>query len=120
MDNRVLSSDLDIRQATLQDIARRIEKLRCRSNTQEEAFLMNVLWGLLNQSELSVTELIAMERDVSIRQKVLDELRDETILIRSISNASYAYHSQVIKVCIQEFYQDKHVRGYRRKPVEEC
>lgn len=81
---------------------------------------MNVLWGLLDRPELTVSELIDMEPDVSIRQKILDELRDETILIRSVTNAAYAYHSQVIKVCIQEYYREKNVPGYRRKPVEQC
>jgi len=48
-----------------------------------------------------------MEEDVTIRQKILDELRNETILMRSASTGSYIYHSQVIRVCIKEFYKDK-------------
>ncbi len=48
-----------------------------------------------------------MEEDVTVRQKVLDELRNETILIRTIATGSYKYHSQTIKVCIEEYYKDK-------------
>ena len=48
-----------------------------------------------------------MEEDVTIRQKILDELRNETILDRSVSNGSYVYHGQVIRVCIEEYYKDK-------------
>ncbi len=48
-----------------------------------------------------------MEEDVTVRQKVLDELRNETILIRTIATGSYKYHSQAIKVCIEEYYKDK-------------
>jgi flagellar biosynthesis chaperone FliJ len=98
---------LAIRKSTLQDTARRIEKIKCRANTQEQTFLFNVLYGLLHRSELTADELIKMEQDVTIRQKILDELRNETILMRSVSTGSYVYHSQVIRVCIKEFYKDK-------------
>jgi len=98
---------LGIRKSTLQDIARRIEKIKCRANTQEQIFLFNVLCGLLRRPEITVDELIRMEEDVTVRQKILDELRNETILMRSVSTGSYIYHSQVTKVCIEEFYKDK-------------
>lgn len=48
-----------------------------------------------------------MEEDVTIRQKILDELRNETLLIRSVSTGSYLYHSHAVKVCVREFYKDK-------------
>ncbi|CAF0805144.1 unnamed protein product [Adineta steineri] len=96
-----------IRKSILQDTARRIEKIRCRGTTQEQTFLFNVLCGLLYRPELTVDELIEMEEDVSIRQSVLDELRNETLLIRSVSTGSYIYHSQVIKVCVEEYYKNK-------------
>jgi hypothetical protein len=106
---------LDIRKSTLQDTARRIEKIRCRTTTQEQKFLSNVLCGLLYQPELTVDELVEIEEDVTIRQKILDELRNETILIRSVSTGSYVYHSQVIKVCVEEYYKDKCLPCNRRK-----
>jgi hypothetical protein len=98
---------LAIRKSTLHDIARRIEKIRCRTNTQEQTFLFNVLCGLLNQTELTVDQLINMEEDVTVRQKILDELRNETILMRSVSTSEYTYNSQAIKVCFEEFYKNK-------------
>ena len=98
---------LAIRKAYLQDILRRIEKIKCRQNNREQQFSFNVLCGLLHQTELTVDQLIKMEADANIRQKVLDELRNETILMRTVSSGSYIYHSQAIKVCIEEFYKDK-------------
>lgn len=62
----------------------------------------------MTQPELTVDELIEMEGDVTIRLKILEQLRNETILIRSVSNGSYVYHSQTIKVAIEEYYQDKY------------
>ena len=96
-----------IRRSTLQDTARRIEKIKCRSTIQEQAFLFNVLCGLLNQPELTVDRLIELESDATVRQKILDELRNETLLIRSASTGSFIYHSQVIRVCVEEYYKDK-------------
>jgi len=98
---------LAIRKSNLQDIARRIEKLKCRTTTQEQTFLFNVLCSLLHRSEIPVDKLIEIEQDVTVRQKILDELRDETLLIRSVSTGSYTYHSQVIRVCMEEYYKDK-------------
>ncbi len=91
----------------MHDTLRRIEKIRCRINTQEQTFLFNILCALLHQPELTVDQLVAIEEDVTIRQKILDELRNETILMRSVSTGSYVYHSQVIKVCVGEYYKDK-------------
>ncbi|CAF3402484.1 unnamed protein product [Rotaria sp. Silwood1] len=96
-----------IRKSILQDIARRIEKIRCRKTLQEQTFLFNVLCVLSYQPEITIDELIEIEQDATVRQKMLDELRDETILIRSVSTGSYIYHSQSIKVCIEEYYKDK-------------
>ncbi|CAF1416092.1 unnamed protein product [Adineta ricciae] len=96
-----------IRRSTLQDTARRIEKIKCRATTQEQTFLFNVLCGLLNQPELTVDQLIELESDVIVRQKILDELRNETLLIRSASTGSFIYHSQAIRVCVEEYYKDK-------------
>ena len=96
-----------IRRSTLQDTARRIEKIKCRVTTQEQAFLFNVLCGLLNHRELTVDQLIELESDVAIRQKILDDLRNETLLIRSASTGSFIYHSQTIRVCVEEYYKDK-------------
>jgi uncharacterized protein YjgD (DUF1641 family) len=76
-------------------------------NSKEETFVFNILCGLLHRSELTVDELIHMEEDVEIRQKVLDELRNETILTRNVSNGAYIFHGKVIKVCVEEFYQKK-------------
>jgi hypothetical protein len=98
---------LDIRKSSLQDISRRVEKIKCRSNNQEQAFLFNVLCSLTHKPEISVDELIAMEDDALTRQQMLDQLRDETLLIRSVTSGSYIYHSQVIKVCVEEYYKDK-------------
>ncbi|CAF0775772.1 unnamed protein product [Rotaria sordida] len=96
-----------IRKSILQDIARRIEKIRCRVTIQEQTFLFNVLCILLYQPEITIDELIEIEKDVTVRQKILNELRDETILIRSVSTGSYIYHSQSIRVCVEEYYKDK-------------
>ncbi|CAF0902159.1 unnamed protein product [Adineta ricciae] len=96
-----------IRRSTLQDTARRIEKIKCRATTQEQTFLFNVLCGLLNQPELTVDQLIELESDVTVRQKILDELRNETLLIRSVAAGSFIYHSQTIRVCVEEYYKDK-------------
>ncbi|UJR28116.1 hypothetical protein I4U23_009371 [Adineta vaga] len=96
-----------VRRSILQDTARRIEKIKCRTTTQEQTFLSNVLCGLLDLHEITVDELIQLESDVTVRQKVLDELRNETLLIRSVSTGSYLYHSQVIRVCIEEYFKDK-------------
>ena len=93
--------------ATLNDIARRIEKIRCRVSSEEETFILNVLCGLLHKDELTVDELIHMEKDANIRQKILDELRDDTILARNISNGSTKFYSQATKVCVEEFYKEK-------------
>jgi hypothetical protein len=98
---------LEIRTAVLNDIERRIEKIRCRVNTQEETFLFNILCGLLHRSELTVDELIHMEADVNIRQKILGELRSETILAQNVTNGSYLFHGQVTKVCVEESYKEK-------------
>lgn len=100
-------SPLAIRSCTLHDIARRIEKLRCRANSKEETFIFNVLCGLLHKPELTVDELIHMEGDVAIRQKLLEELCNETILMRTVKNGSYTFHGQATKVCVEEFYKEK-------------
>ena len=94
-----------MRQATLQDISRRVEKIKCRSDEREKAFLFNVLCSLTNQPEVTVDELIRMEDDANIRQKMLDQLRNETLLIRSVTNGSYMCHGHVIEVCIKELYK---------------
>ena len=73
----------------------------------EQKFLFNVLCGLLNRHELTVDELVEIENDVTIRQKILDELRNETLLMRSVSTGSFTYHSQVIRVCIEEYYKNR-------------
>ena len=91
----------------MNDTTRRIEKIRCRASSQEEAFIFNVLCGLLRQPELTVDELIHMEGDVNIRQKILDELRNETILARNLSKGSFIFHGQATKVCVEESYRDK-------------
>jgi hypothetical protein len=96
----------DIRKSVLQDTARRIEKIKCRNSMAEQKFMFNVLCGLRNRHELTVDELVQIENDVTIRQKILDELRNETILIRSVSAGSYTCHSQVIRVCIEEHYKN--------------
>lgn len=96
-----------IRTKTLDDIFRRIEKIRCRVSSEEETFIFNVLCGLLHRDELSVDELIHMEKDPTIRQKLLDELRNETILMRTVKNGSYTFHNRSIRICIEEFYKDK-------------
>jgi hypothetical protein len=98
---------LDIRKSSLQDIFRLVEKIKCRSDNQEQIFLFNILCSLTHKSELSVDELIAMEEDATMRQNMLDQLRNETLLIRSVTGGSYIYHSQTIKVCIEEYYKDK-------------
>jgi hypothetical protein len=54
-----------------------------------------------------VDELIHMEGDVSIRQKVLDELYNETILTRTVTNGSYIFHAQSTKVCVEKYYKEK-------------
>lgn len=96
-----------IRSSTLNDIKRRIEKIRCRISSREETFMFNLLCGLLHRDELTIDEIIHMESDVSIRQKVLDELRNETLLARTVSSGSYIFHGQSTKVCIQESYKEK-------------
>jgi hypothetical protein len=48
-----------------------------------------------------------MEQDATIRQKMLDQLGNETLVIRSVTSGSYISHSQVVKVCIEEYYKDK-------------
>jgi hypothetical protein len=48
-----------------------------------------------------------MENDVNIRQKVLDELRNETILARNVTNGSFIFHGQATKVCVEESYKEK-------------
>ncbi len=48
-----------------------------------------------------------MEPDVNVRQKILDELRNETFLARNVANGSYVFHGQATRVCIEEFYKDK-------------
>lgn len=96
-----------MRQATLQDISRRVEKIKCRSDKQQRTFLFKVLCTLSKQAEVTVDELIRMEDDTNIRQKMLDQLRDETLLIRSAINGSYMYHGHAIEVCVQEFYKDQ-------------
>lgn len=73
----------------------------------EQRFLFNVLCGLLHRSELAVDELVEIESDVTIRQKILDELRNETLLRRSVATGSFTYHSQLIRVCIEEYYKDR-------------
>lgn len=98
---------LEIRTSTLNDIGRRIEKIRCRISTEEETFMLNILCGLLHKSELTVDELIHMEKDANIRQKILDELRHDTILARNISDGSTKFYSQSTKVCVEEFYKEK-------------
>ncbi|CAF0962928.1 unnamed protein product [Rotaria sordida] len=96
-----------IRKATLNGIARRIEKIRCRVSNQEEAFIFNILCGLLNRFEVTVDDLIEMEKDVNIRQKILEELRNETILARNVTNGAYVFHEQATKMCVKEFYEEK-------------
>ncbi|CAF1266341.1 unnamed protein product [Adineta steineri] len=107
----------DIRTANLNDIRRRLEKIRCRATTQEEVFIFNVLCGLLHKSELTVDELIHMEEDVSIRQKVLEELCHETILTRTVSSGSYIFQGQSAKVCVEEFYKEK--KCFRCKSIKD-
>ncbi|CAF0977347.1 unnamed protein product [Rotaria sp. Silwood1] len=96
-----------IRSSTLNSIARRIEKIRCRVGSQEEAFILNILCGLSYRSELTIDDLIQMEGDASIRQKILEELRNETILARNVTTGSYIFHEQATKVCVNEFYKEK-------------
>ena len=98
---------LEIRTNTLNDIRRRIEKIRCRVNNQEEIFLFNILCGLLHQSELTVDQLNHMEPDVNIRQKMLGELRSETILAQNVTSGSYLFHGKATEVCVKEFYKEK-------------
>ncbi|CAF2412020.1 unnamed protein product [Rotaria sp. Silwood2] len=97
----------NIRLSTLNSIARRIEKIRCRVSSQEEQFILNILCGLLYRSELTVDDLIEMEKDPNIRQKVLEELRNETILAQHVTTGSYVFHEQATKVCTNEFYKEK-------------
>ncbi len=61
----------------------------------------------MHRSELTVDELIHMEGDVSIRHKILDELRNETILAQNVGKGSYIFHGQATKVCVEEFYKEK-------------
>lgn len=96
-----------MREATLQDIFRRIEKIKCRSDQREQTFLFKVLCALTKQNEITIDELISMEDDATIRQKMLDQLRDETLLIRSVTNGSYVHHSQSIQVCMKEYYKSQ-------------
>ncbi|CAF4391179.1 unnamed protein product, partial [Rotaria sp. Silwood2] len=58
-----------IRKSNLQNIARRIEKIRCRTTIQEQTFLFNVLYVLSYQPEITIDELIEIEKDATIRQK---------------------------------------------------
>ena len=108
---------LEIRSTSLSDIARRIEKIRCRVTSEEETFVMNILCGLLHKPELSVDELIHMEKDADIRQKMLDELRNETIVARNISNGSTKYYGQATKVCVEEYYKEK--KCFHCKSIED-
>lgn len=76
--------------------------------------MFNVLCGLLHRPELTVDELIHMEEDVTVRQKMLDDLRNETIITRTVSNGAYVFHGQSTKVCVEEFYRKKkcfHCKG---------
>ena len=52
-----------VRTSTLQDIRRRIEKIRCHANEKEESFIFNIVCGLLHRDELSVDELNQMFRE---------------------------------------------------------
>jgi hypothetical protein len=56
---------------------------------------------------LTVDELIHMEEDVSIRHKILEELRRETILTQNVRSGAYIFHGQATKVCVEDFYKDK-------------
>lgn len=94
-----------MREATLQDVFRRIEKIKCRSDQREQAILFKVLCTLTNQKEITIDELIGMEEDATIRQKMLDQLRDETLIIRSVTNGSYVHQSHSIGVCMNEYYK---------------
>jgi len=69
--------------------------------------MFNVLCGLLHRSQLIVDELIHMEADVNIRQKMLAELRNETILAQNVTDGAYLFHGQATKVCVEEFYKEK-------------
>ncbi|CAF1606538.1 unnamed protein product [Adineta ricciae] len=97
----------EIRLATLNDIFRRIEKLRCRATSEEQTFIFNILCGLLHRSELTVDELVHMQGNAEIRHKVLEELRNETILTRAVSKGAYRFHGQSTRVCVEEFYKEK-------------
>ena len=48
-----------------------------------------------------------MEDDVDVRQKILEELRSETILARNVTNGSYIFHGQATKLCFEEYYKEK-------------
>jgi hypothetical protein len=48
-----------------------------------------------------------MESDVNIRQKVLRELRNETILAQNVASGAYIFHGQATKVCVEETYKEK-------------
>ncbi len=61
----------------------------------------------MHRSELTVDELIHMEGDVNIRQKVLGELRNETILAQNVTNGSYLFHGQATKVTVENSYKEK-------------
>ncbi|CAF0853079.1 unnamed protein product [Adineta ricciae] len=97
----------EIRLATLNDIFRRIEKLRCRATSEEQTFIFNILCGLLHRSELTVDELVHMQENAEIRHKMLEQLRNETILTRAVSKGAYQFHGQSTKVCVEEFYKEK-------------
>lgn len=61
----------------------------------------------MHRSELTVDELIHMESDVDRRQKVLGELRNETMLAQKVADGSYIFHGQATKTCVAEFYKEK-------------
>jgi len=48
-----------------------------------------------------------MEKDVNIRQKVLGELRNETILAQKVADGSYIFHGKATEVCVAECYKEK-------------
>ena len=93
--------------AALNDIFRRIEKLRCRATSEEQTFIFNILCGLLHRSELTVDELVHMQENAEIRHKVLEQLRNETIVTRAVSKGAYQFHGQATRVCVEEFYKEK-------------
>jgi hypothetical protein len=48
-----------------------------------------------------------MESDVTIRQKVLEELRNETILAQNVANGAFTFHGRATKVCVEKSYKEK-------------